>query len=77
MGGGEVGKFFLDPLQMDVRADQWGSNCLSANTSCPGNQTISYGTYNLTYTPNYNFTDVTGTNLSRVVLNVTWNETSP
>jgi hypothetical protein len=77
MSGGELGKYFLEPLQMDVNQTQWGNNCLSANVSCPGNQTISYGSYNITYSPAFNFTSIPGTNLTKVVLNITWNEPAP
>jgi prepilin-type N-terminal cleavage/methylation domain-containing protein len=78
MSAGEVSKYFLDPLRMDVRQDVWGSNCLSANVSCPGPQNITYGSYNITYTPAYNFTaNVSGTTLSKVRLNITWTEPPP
>lgn len=45
----ELARLFLAPLQTDVRQDQWGSNCLSAGTGCPGAQTVD----NITYTPTY------------------------
>ena len=40
MAGGEIGKQFLDPLQMQVRQDSWPStsncfNCLTTNCSSP------------------------------------------
>ena len=57
----ELGKYFLDPLQMDVN---WGKfypqnplalpttgNCLSAGYGCPGPQTIN----GITFTPTYCF----------------------
>ena len=74
MTGGELGKAFLDPLQMDVRQDQWGNNCLSGNNSaCPGAQSV--GSPTITYTPTYTITPLgNGTNLTKVVLNITWNE---
>lgn len=59
MAGGELGKYFLDPLQMDVTQGQkspgaqdgWGqtNNCLTTGTNCPGAQTIN----NILYTPAY------------------------
>lgn len=76
MAGGELGKVFLDPLQMDVRQDQWGNNCLSSNsTGCPSSQTIG----NITYNAVYNITNVTETSnrLRRVTVNITWNESLP
>lgn len=56
----ELGRYFLDPLQMQVRQDQWGSNCLSAGCSnagclglggCPSAQTIN----NIPFSPAYCF----------------------
>lgn len=69
--GGELGRRFLDHLQMEVRQDGAGGSCLSGDGSsgCPGPQTIS----NLTWTPTYNIEDVTeisNSNLRRIILNV-------
>jgi prepilin-type N-terminal cleavage/methylation domain-containing protein len=51
VSAGELAKYFLDPLHMQVRQDQWGSNCLSSNptSGCPTAQSIG----NMTYTPFY------------------------
>lgn len=68
MAGGELGKFFLDPLQMDVRGDTWGNNCLSAATGCPLAQTLS----GIIYTPVYEFSNVAGTSLRRVKVTISW-----
>ena len=73
MAGGELGKFFLDPLQTDVREDQWGTNCLSANVSCPGASTVNY----IAYTPTYSITrDTPIANINKVKVVISWNETS-
>lgn len=73
MIGGELGRSFLDPLQMDVRQDQWGSNCLSSLTGCPGTETID----GITYTPNYTITnDSPIPNVNKVEIDITWNEPS-
>jgi len=69
----ELGRLFLAPLQMDVRQDQWGSNCLSAGSGCPGAQTID----NILYTPAYDISNVSGTTLRRVKVTLTWNEPAP
>ena len=67
----ELGRLFLAPLQMDVRQDQWSSNCLGSGTGCPGTETID----NITYTPTYNRTlNSPITNLNKVKLTITWNE---
>ncbi|MEW6074802.1 MAG: prepilin-type N-terminal cleavage/methylation domain-containing protein [Candidatus Omnitrophota bacterium] len=68
--GGQLGKFFLDPLQMDVRNDQWGTNCLSGGAGCPVNQTI----YHVNYIPNYTINNVAATDLRRVILTINWSE---
>ncbi len=71
--GAELGRLFLAPLQGDVRQDQWGSNCLSNVTGCPGNQTVD----NITYTPTYDITNLTGTTLRKVKVSINWTETAP
>lgn len=55
MTGGELGKFFLDPLQNQIREDTWSTSCLNTG-ACP-NQTAgpSEGldrTYTASYTVN-------------------------
>jgi len=73
MTGGELGKYFLDPLQMDVRQDLWGNNCLSAGIGCPGAQVVE----GLSYAPNYNITSNSPIGrVNRVRVNITWNEPS-
>lgn len=83
----QLGKIFLDPLQADVRQDQWvvNSNCLTScgsicSSSCPGQQQIS----NITYTPEYQIEPVPETltapdplGLRKVKLTINWVEPSP
>jgi len=77
MAGGELGKHFLDPLQMDVREDTWDTaeNRLRAPSSYTGQSRIN----NIDYTANYTVSDfgAAGPQLRRVVVNLIWNETSP
>lgn len=78
LAGGQLGKVFLEPLQMDVRQDLWASNCLGANggAGCPGQQTIG----NMPYNPTYAIDNVamancpTGDCLKRVILSIGWTE---
>jgi prepilin-type N-terminal cleavage/methylation domain-containing protein len=69
MAGSELGKYFLDPLQRDVRQDQWqaNTNCLTSdgdeNTCGPtGNQACCDTTprtdpySQIVYTPEYQIT---------------------
>lgn len=75
--GVELGKAFLDPLQMDVRQDTWGlaANCLTNPSvgACPPAQAFD----SITYTPTYISDNVPGTSLLRVKLTVSWNEPAP
>jgi len=74
MTGGELGKYFLDPLQMEVRQDTWDNNSLSVRPPYNGtNQTIE----RINYRPIYNITSVNNTTLRRVVVDIVWNETIP
>lgn len=69
----ELGRLFLDTLQMDVRNDTWTTTCLGGNSSaCPATQTIN----NITYAPNYTISDINGTTLRKVKVNITWNESA-
>lgn len=77
MTAGELGKYFLDPLQMQVRQDTWSSTCLGTGTpaNCP-DQTIGQAqgldrNYTASYTANPNSPI---TNLSKVKVNITWTE---
>ncbi len=75
--GGELGKYFLEPLQADVNQATWGSNCLTAGTGCPGAVQLPP----VTYTPSYTTADVSGwvgnSHLKKVKVTITWNEPPP
>jgi hypothetical protein len=76
----ELGKSFLDPLQMFVSQQErslgaqngWGqvNNCLTnPPNGCPGSQTVN----NTLFTPNYNIGAIAGfPNLRRVQLTINW-----
>lgn len=84
VSAGELAKYFVDPLQMSVTIlerslgaqNGWGqtynclNNCSSSSlpSGCPSVQIIG----NMTYTPNYTINDVTGTELKRVKVDITW-----
>lgn len=74
MTGVELGKYFLEPLQMDVRQDTWNTNCLGAG-NCP-NQTISISegpNVSRNYTASYNVSlNSPIANLTKVKVNITW-----
>lgn len=69
--GGELGTYFLDPLQQEVRQDEWGDNCLSNTSNCVTQDETLGG---ITYSANYITNAVGTTNLRSVTVNITWNE---
>ena len=75
MGGGELGKYFIDPLQMYVRQSDWGSstNLLTSGVST----SVVYTINGLTYTATSTVTAIgtTGLELRRVKSNIVWTET--
>ena len=75
MSAGELGRFFLDPLENRVRQDEWGNNCLSNNALCI-DQPETLGS--ITYTAAYSTSDVLGPGgPRRLTVNITWNEIPP
>jgi prepilin-type N-terminal cleavage/methylation domain-containing protein len=82
VAGGELGKHFLDPLQMDVRQDQWDppNNCLSQDgmnrIGCNTNPWADPSS-GITYTPQYDIGPVNATQLRRVTVTISWNENRP
>lgn len=71
MAGGELGRFFLDPLQMDVDQGSWGNNCLSTEAGCPGAENAD----GRLYTPTYDITNNSPvTNLNKVKVTIHWDE---
>jgi len=75
--GTELGKFFLDPLQMYVRQDTWGTNCVSTNGVNTNCSTVPQVINGISYTPVYTKTQVGVTSLRRVTLNLNWIEPNP
>ena len=78
ISAGELGKFFLDPLKIQVRQDewQWGANCLSNNAACnPQQETVGPITYNAVYNTSDVLLGPGGPR--RVTVNITWNEPAP
>lgn len=75
MSGAELTKYFLEPLQTQVRQDEWGTNCLGTGNCLPQNKTIGnrYYQVNYTVTPLANITG-TQTSLSKVKIGINWEE---
>lgn len=69
MAAGELGRYFLGNLSMQVKQSEWGNNCLSNSTYCTP-QNITLG--NINYNATYNTTEVFGLRKARV--NITWEE---
>jgi type II secretory pathway pseudopilin PulG len=71
----ELARSFVDALHMDVRQDQWGTNCLSGFAgSCPSSALI-ITPGDIPYTPIVTCEGAPGTGIvRRVTAKVTWNE---
>ena len=74
MTGAQLGKFFLDPLQADVRRDTWdqAGNDLQLGSWSGTSQTIN----NRLFTESYTVSAVGTTDLRRVVSTINWTEPS-
>lgn len=73
----ELQKNYLDPLQMQVRQDNWSSNCLGSG-ACPGTSAFAVsGGFQSNSNVTYNITNVGVTNLRRAQIIIRWNETNP
>ncbi len=72
MTGSELGRLYVEPLVMDVRQDQWGSNCLSAGLGCPSGELFD----NMQYQADYTISDVPGTTLKKAKTTISWDETT-
>ncbi|MDD2751852.1 MAG: hypothetical protein PHN59_01815 [Candidatus Omnitrophica bacterium] len=93
MAGGELGRQFLDPLQMQVRQDQWvpGGNCLTTDVVPPATTNCGFALWedpvtHTQYTPRYAISPLNPDpasptvplgDLRRVVLTITWFERDP
>ncbi len=71
MGGGEIGKLFLDPLQAYIRQDTWNGSCFGndkAIANCPNVPTVSSP-----YTAAYVINDLgADADIKKVKVTVTW-----
>ena len=74
MAGGELGKSFLDPMQMQVRQDTWDSvgNSLTPNTTPVTSTAVKVDTVD--YTPQYDVKAVTSKDLRKVKVKINWTE---
>ena len=72
IGGGEVGKKFLDPLQAYVRQDTWSSNCFGTDniSNCAGVSTTN-SPYSAVYAIS---THPSATNIKKVKTTISWAE---
>jgi Tfp pilus assembly protein PilW len=76
MTGGELGRYFLDPLQGYVRQDQWPSgpnqNCLAAG-NCPDATVGTAQGLDKDYTARYTIRpDKPVANINKVSVDITW-----
>ena len=81
MAGSELGKYFLDPLQLQVRQDQWGQSghCLSSDGAACGTPTsrVNNVDYEAEYLIGYGPGGLATTDVRKVVATITWEEITP
>lgn len=67
----QLAKFFIDPLQMDVKQENWGQagNIFTAGGTA-GPEIIN----NTSFSATYAVTDVVSSDLKRVITTITWTE---
>ncbi|PIQ87958.1 MAG: hypothetical protein COV73_01370 [Candidatus Omnitrophica bacterium CG11_big_fil_rev_8_21_14_0_20_43_6] len=72
MTSAQLGKFFLDPLQVDVRYDTWdqAGNDLVVGSWSGATQVIN----NRSFFETHDISAVSGTDLRRVTSTISWNE---
>ena len=74
----ELGRLFLAPLQMQVKQNEWASNCLGNNIGCPSTPTDNIPLDGITYRPSTQVTqNFAGTTLSKVKFTISWDEITP
>jgi len=73
---GELSKLFLEPLQLEVRQDTWGTAGNKLYQNWTSNYTVDKN-YNVTYNITYGGVGDTApfNNLKRVKAIITWNDT--
>jgi len=76
MTASELVRYFLDPLQMQVRQDSWNTNCLGVGNCTDASIGIDEG-LDENYTAIFNSTPNFIANLTKLRINITWNETTP
>ncbi len=75
MASGQLGRAFLDPLQLDVNQSTWGASCLTSGAGCVGAQNINIGGRSINFTPNYTRAlDTPATGVNRVVVTINWDD---
>ncbi|MDO9573327.1 MAG: hypothetical protein Q7J37_05550 [Candidatus Omnitrophota bacterium] len=74
----EMGKLFLEPLQLAVRADSWDSGFLACGELGLGSHSCGASSVNtIPYTVQYQVDNIPGVSLRRVTAKVSWTELSP
>jgi prepilin-type N-terminal cleavage/methylation domain-containing protein len=77
MTSAQLAKFFLDPLQFDVRQDTWGtaSNGLTLGSGTGTTQSVNNRNFSESHTVTaVGASESEGSNLRRVVSKISWSE---
>jgi len=78
MTGGELGRYFLDPLQQQVRQDQWDSNCLGKGINCPtAANPLTTTINNINYKATYTTDSAANSDVRNVTAVIQWEEPAP
>jgi len=73
---GGIGRYFVEPLWMQVRQDRWNNNstCLSQNATSDCSMS-ALNISGITYTPSYIISaHPSNARIRKVVVNITWSE---
>ncbi|MFH1281470.1 MAG: prepilin-type N-terminal cleavage/methylation domain-containing protein [Candidatus Omnitrophota bacterium] len=71
MVSAEIGKFFIDPLQMDVKFENWGQ---AGNIFTSGGSGVTQRINGVDFSGTHAVAVVAGTDLRRVITTINWTE---
>jgi len=70
----EIARNFLEPLHMQVRQDEWATNCLGSGSNCPSSPANDVTLDSITYRPTLTISNIAGTTLKKARIRIDWSE---
>ncbi len=70
----QVGRWYLEPLQRQVSPINFTNTCLGGNTAACDSTPWVDNTTATNYVPSWTISSITNTSISKVKLNIQWNE---